>query len=89
MVDTEKVRSRLNNNLISHNVMWLQATIRELADDLDAARKEIERLQEEVDDLREANESAAVCAKHVAEFVGEDCLVCENERLLETLGEKE
>ena len=46
----------------------------EAADALDQKDAEIERLQS-------ANESVAVCAKHVADVTRGDCLVCEIERL--------
>lgn len=42
--------------------------------DLDEAADEIER-------LRAANESVAVCVKHVSDVTRGDCLVCEIERL--------
>ena len=48
-----------------------------------AVYEDLDRLREENAELLEANHSAAVCAKHTEQFVGDDCLVCEVERLVE------
>jgi hypothetical protein len=43
--------------------------------------EEITQLRERVAELERANQSAAVCRDHTSEFIGEDCLVCRNDRL--------
>lgn len=43
--------------------------------------KEYAKLKKEIERLRAANESARVCSKHTDEFVGDGCLICDNERL--------
>lgn len=48
-----------------------------------------EVLAARVEELENWNHSVAVCREHTAEIVGDDCVVCENERLQARVDELE
>ena len=50
---------------------------------------EITRLREENERLQEVNMSVAVCARHTAEIVDRDCVICEAARYREALEQTE
>ena len=47
--------------------------------DKDMLREIVATLEREVEQLRETNETAAVCQKHIDEFTRDGCLVCDAE----------